>query len=84
MTGAKPAASEAGLEAYTWDPNSHDWGRLLAPFTPPLPRAGEIIVSGTERRKLRILVGSDARLISLVTRLVPVRYWKLVGPRLRE
>ena len=38
--------------------------------------AGEIIVQGVERRKARVLVGSDAKLISVIERLAPVSYWK--------
>ena len=40
--------------------------------------AGETIVRGIERRESRVLVGSDARIISLVARLLPVSYWKLL------
>jgi short-subunit dehydrogenase len=38
--------------------------------------AGETIVRGIERRQPRILVGSDAKTISLIARLLPVSYWK--------
>jgi hypothetical protein len=41
--------------------------------------AGEIIVRGVERRKGRVLVGSDAKMISIIERLMPVSYWKLIG-----
>jgi NAD(P)-dependent dehydrogenase (short-subunit alcohol dehydrogenase family) len=41
--------------------------------------AGEIIVRGVERRKGRVLVGSDAKIISIIERLMPVSYWKLIG-----
>lgn len=40
--------------------------------------AGETIVRGIERRQPRILVGSDAKLISLIARLWPVSYWKVL------
>jgi short-subunit dehydrogenase len=40
--------------------------------------AGETIVRGIERRESRILVGSDAKAISLIARLLPVRYWKVM------
>ena len=40
--------------------------------------AGETIVRGIERRQARILVGSDAKTISLISRLLPVSYWKLL------
>jgi len=38
-------------------------------------RAGELIVHGIERRKARVLVGNDAKLIALIERLLPVAYW---------
>ena len=44
--------------------------------------AGETIVRGIERRQSRILIGSDARVISLIARLLPVSYWKLLMRRL--
>ena len=48
-------------------------------LTMPPETAGEIIVSGVEKRKARILVGSDAKKIALIERLMPVNYWKLLG-----
>jgi NADP-dependent 3-hydroxy acid dehydrogenase YdfG len=45
----------------------------LAPET-----AGEIIVRGIERRQARILVGNDARFVSLLERLSPVNYWRIL------
>lgn len=42
-------------------------------------RAGEIIVKAIERRKARVLVGSDARLAALIERIAPVSYWRLIG-----
>lgn len=47
-------------------------------LTLPPEKAGETIVSGVERRKPRILVGRDAAVISILARLAPVRYWKLL------
>ena len=41
--------------------------------------AGETIVRGIERRQSRILVGSDAKAISLIARLWPVKYWKVLA-----
>jgi len=38
--------------------------------------AGEIIARGIERRDARILVGSDARAVSILERLSPVNYWR--------
>ncbi|HZI46419.1 MAG TPA: hypothetical protein VFD75_01415, partial [Pyrinomonadaceae bacterium] len=46
--------------------------------------AGETIVRGIERRKSRILVGSDAKIISLIARLWPVSYWKVLVRRINE
>ncbi|HSE19001.1 MAG TPA: SDR family NAD(P)-dependent oxidoreductase [Pyrinomonadaceae bacterium] len=43
--------------------------------------AGETIVRGIERRESRILVGSDAKVISLIARLWPVRYWNVLVRR---
>ena len=46
--------------------------------------AGEIIVRGVENRKARILVGSDAKTIALIERLMPVTYWNLLGRKLKK
>jgi NAD(P)-dependent dehydrogenase (short-subunit alcohol dehydrogenase family) len=48
-------------------------------LTMPPQTAGEIIVRGVERRKPRILVGTDAKIASVIERLFPVSYWKLIG-----
>jgi hypothetical protein len=39
----------------------------------PPEHAGEIIVRGVERDSPRIMVGTDAKVISLLERLMPVR-----------
>jgi NAD(P)-dependent dehydrogenase (short-subunit alcohol dehydrogenase family) len=44
----------------------------------PAERAGEIIVQGIERRKARVLVGSDAQIMSVIERILPVAYWKVL------
>jgi short-subunit dehydrogenase len=44
--------------------------------------AGEAIVRGIERRRARVLVGSDARLLSVIARALPVSYWKVLALRL--
>ncbi len=41
--------------------------------------AGETIVRGVERRKARVLAGSDAKLVSVLERLFPVSYWKIIA-----
>lgn len=45
----------------------------------PPSQAGEIIVSGIERGKARILVGNDARFIALLERIAPVSYWNVLA-----
>jgi hypothetical protein len=35
----------ASLEAYLMDPQPYQWGPLLAPFSPPLPREGQVILA---------------------------------------
>jgi short-subunit dehydrogenase len=52
-------------------------------LTMPPETAGEIIASGVEKRKARILVGSDAKRAALLERLMPVGYWKVLGARVR-
>jgi NAD(P)-dependent dehydrogenase (short-subunit alcohol dehydrogenase family) len=49
----------------------------------PPEKAGEIIVSGVERERPRVLVGGDARFMALVERLAPVGYWKILGRALQ-
>ncbi len=51
-------------------------------LTMPPETAGEIIVHGIENRKARVLVGSDARRIAIIERLMPVSYWNLLGRRM--
>jgi short-subunit dehydrogenase len=50
-------------------------------LTMPPQDAAAIIIRGVERRKGRILVGRDAKVASIIERLFPVSYWKLVGRR---
>ncbi len=45
----------------------------------PPERAGEIIVNGIVRRRPRVLVGTDAKIASLIERIAPVSYWTLLG-----
>lgn len=46
--------------------------------------AGETIVRGIERRQPRILVGNDARVMSVIARVLPKTYWKVIALRVRE
>ncbi|MCA1634760.1 MAG: SDR family oxidoreductase [Acidobacteria bacterium] len=43
-------------------------------------RAAERIVRGVLRGETRILVGRDASQIELIQRLLPVSYWRFIGP----
>ncbi len=45
----------------------------------PPEAAGEIIVRGVERRQPRVLVGNDARVLSVVERIAPVSHMRLLG-----
>jgi NAD(P)-dependent dehydrogenase (short-subunit alcohol dehydrogenase family) len=44
----------------------------------PPERAGEIIVQGIERRADRVIVGNDAKFLTLLERLAPVRHMKFL------
>lgn len=44
----------------------------------PPGKAGEIIVRGIIKGKARLLVGTDAKLLSFIERLMPVHYWNLL------
>ena len=44
----------------------------------PPEKAGEIIVSGAERGKARVIVGNDAKAGALFERLMPVGYWNIL------
>jgi short-subunit dehydrogenase len=53
-------------------------------LTLPPAKAGEIIVDAIERRAARVLVGRDAKLLSLLERIAPVSYWKFLEPLVRR
>jgi short-subunit dehydrogenase len=53
-------------------------------LTLPPAIAGETIVRGVEKRKARVLVGTDAKVLALIERLMPVNYWNLLGRRLMK
>jgi short-subunit dehydrogenase len=53
-------------------------------LTMPPATAGEIIVDAIERRAARVLVGRDAKLLSLLERIAPVSYWKFLEPLVRR
>ena len=45
----------------------------------PPEEAAARIVRGVERRRARIVVGADAKLLTLLERIAPVRYWSLLS-----
>jgi short-subunit dehydrogenase len=53
-------------------------------LTMPPEVAGEIIVRGIENRQARVLVGSDAKRMALIERLMPVNYWGVLARRMRK
>jgi NAD(P)-dependent dehydrogenase (short-subunit alcohol dehydrogenase family) len=44
----------------------------------PAEVAAETIIRGVERRKARVLVGTDAQVVALLVRVAPVSYWRLL------
>jgi short-subunit dehydrogenase len=42
------------------------------------------IIAGLEKREKRILIGADATQIDIIQRLLPVRYWGLIGRGARK
>jgi short-subunit dehydrogenase len=60
----------------------HERFRKLLRLPPEV--AGETIVRGVERRQPRVLVGSDAKLISMIARFMPVSYWKVLARRVGD
>ena len=69
--GQPMAPGEAAAMAKVWD-------KLLR-LGPEV--AGEAIARAIERRAKRLLIGRDAKQATLIQRLAPVGYWKLVGWR---
>ena len=55
----------------------HEKYRKLLRMPPAV--AAETIVRAIERRQSRVLVGSDAKVISLIARLLPVSYWRMLS-----
>lgn len=66
------------------DPKKHELEAamldVLARTSPE--RAADRIVSGMLQGETRILIGFDAYLIDLFQRLLPERYWRIMGPLL--
>jgi short-subunit dehydrogenase len=73
---AKNARVSAGIDAEEVERRRKQADRLLRM---PAQRAGEIIVEGIERDAARILVGNDAKIVSVLERIMPVNYWRLLA-----
>ena len=69
---ARHSAAVSGAEV------ARGLARFEAALVMPPEQAGEIIVSAAEHRRARVLVGRDAKLVSVLERLAPVRHLKLV------
>src|SRR5262249_10430918 len=48
----------------------------------PPAEAGEIIVTGIEKRKVRVMVGGDAKQAALLERFMPTTYWSVISRNL--
>jgi NAD(P)-dependent dehydrogenase (short-subunit alcohol dehydrogenase family) len=46
-------------------------------------KAAATIIDGIERGKVKVLIGADARMIDWIQRLMPVRYWSVLGAIIR-
>ena len=51
--------------------------------TPPASAAKRII-EGIEKNEKRILIGNDARMMDIIQRLMPVRYWSFLARKLAK
>jgi NAD(P)-dependent dehydrogenase (short-subunit alcohol dehydrogenase family) len=77
---AKNARPPRGINDIDLDAQKERFQKFLR--MPP-ERAGEIIVTGVEKNRPRVLVGNDARFMAVVERLAPVSYWKFLGRALK-
>jgi NAD(P)-dependent dehydrogenase (short-subunit alcohol dehydrogenase family) len=75
---SEKARAPAGVSAEEVARRREKFGKLLR--LPP-EVAGETIVRGVEQRKPRVLVGSDAKVLSVIARVLPVSYWKVLARR---
>jgi len=73
---AEKARVPAGVTEEEIEQRRESYRKLLR--LPP-EIAGETIVRGIERRQARVLVGSDAKVISAIVRLLPVSYLKVLA-----
>ena len=72
---AENARTSAQVSAEEREQAKAAWQKMLV--MPP-QTAGEIIVQGVEQRHARILVGNDAKVIDLIARFAPIKYWHIL------
>jgi NAD(P)-dependent dehydrogenase (short-subunit alcohol dehydrogenase family) len=77
---AKSARPPAGVNTADLEEQKKRFDKFLR--MPP-GEAGEIIVSGAEQGRPRVIVGNDARFMALLERVAPVSYWKVLERRLK-
>jgi NAD(P)-dependent dehydrogenase (short-subunit alcohol dehydrogenase family) len=79
--GVKTGIAENARSATTVtdDENARQRARFAKALKMPAEEAGEIIVRGIEARRPRVLVGTDAKIASVIERVFPVSYWRLLG-----
>ena len=74
-------ARRAGLSNAETEAQAKAWAHFLRLD----PRdAAERIARGIERREKRVLVGRDAQQITLIQRMFPVEYWRLIQRSMRK
>jgi short-subunit dehydrogenase len=76
---ASRVGAGAGLDRHEEDAAKFDFIARTSP-----ERAADRIVSGMLRGETRILIGRDASQIDLIQRLLPKRYWRIIGPLLER
>ena len=80
-TAIAASARRTGMSNSETEAQAKVWAKFLRLD----PRdAAERIVRGIERREKRVLVGRDAQRITMVQRLFPVEYWRVLGRGLRR
>jgi short-subunit dehydrogenase len=78
---ARNSKAGAGADTSNLKEAAQDFDKL-ARTTPEA--AAECIVRGIRRNQERILIGADAKGIELLQRLMPVKYWRVMGAWLEK
>jgi short-subunit dehydrogenase len=90
VTVVHPGGIATSIAKSSRKPNTKSAAEIAAAITRiekmlrmPAEKAAEIIVRGVAKDKSRILVGTDAKVASIIERLMPVSYWSLLGRSVR-